>query len=417
MPRKPAAVTGLTWRNGAAYWQRTHAKLPAGRVVRSLGVSADRAELAGQYAGALNNLMERGDWNIIARWVAGELHVTDIARAVREGDYSALKRLNAEGLRLGDVYARFMTRMEATRSERRVANVRSTLDALVDLYGADLPMHMLTREQAEAFLHAPKATIGGQAWAAGTQIEARTIAKALWTFAHEIEAELCEQGGAVPLLTSNPWRRARVPTKRPTRFAYLQKNEARALLAHPSITGTPVAAFLALGIFAGLRTGEIRHLRMTEDVDMGRGKLRIQSRKGDYPWRPKSRRSERDVPIAPALAAVLAEHIERGYAGTRYLIRTVGKDRPISKSTGIRWVELAFEDAGLRYGRKGDALTAHSLRHTFGTWLVAAGIPIPTVAKLMGNSKEVCLNTYAHHIESDEGRAIVVIEQAAAGGP
>jgi integrase len=56
------------------------------------------------------------------------------------------------------------------------------------------------------------------------------------------------------------------------------------------------------------------------------------------------------------------------------------------------------------------------LRHTFASWLLAAGRPITEVARLLGHgSPTVTLSTYAHWVRQDEGAAAAALERFAAG--
>ena len=38
----------------------------------------------------------------------------------------------------------------------------------------------------------------------------------------------------------------------------------------------------------------------------------------------------------------------------------------------------------------------HTLRHTFGSWLAMSGVPLYTIAKLMGHSDQETTQRYAH---------------------
>src|SRR5690606_33310490 len=122
-------------------------------------------------------------------------------------------------------------------------------------------------------------------------------------YAIEREQEEAERQGARPTLRRNPWRAARVRDAHRARPAVLTPEEIRDLLAHPAVYGTPTETLLALAAYAGLRQQEIIHLRPGIDVilDGPRPVVRVQAREGDYPWRPKTQRSERDVRISPAL--------------------------------------------------------------------------------------------------------------------
>jgi len=377
------------------------------------------SEAAIQRAAAVSQIWDRGDWPILRRWAAGEVHITDLVRAVRDGQYDRLKRLNADGYLLGRAVEEHLRRTEATRSARTLAAHRTACEALIAHFGADYPMQDLTTAEAEAFLHAPKATNNGEPWSPASQRIYRMVAGALWRYAIDREAEEAERQGVVPTLTRNPWTRARVREDRRARPGVLTEEEIRDLLAHPAVAGTPREAFLAIAAYAGLRLREIIHLRTGIDVilDGPRPFIRVQSRDGEYAWRTKTRRSERDVRITRSLADTIRAHIARGYAGTRYLFRSPGEDRPISANTARRWTMEAFEAAGIRYGRDdGEGLTLHSLRHSHATILLSRGVSIAKVAERLGDTQQVVLETYSHAIPDDEERALEILERAATGG-
>ena len=52
----------------------------------------------------------------------------------------------------------------------------------------------------------------------------------------------------------------------------------------------------------------------------------------------------------------------------------------------------------VRYLGLNERLNFHSLRHTFATHLLQAGIPIYEVSKLLGHSSVKVTEVYSHHI-------------------
>ena len=44
-----------------------------------------------------------------------------------------------------------------------------------------------------------------------------------------------------------------------------------------------------------------------------------------------------------------------------------------------------------------EAVHFHTIRHTFGTWLVEIGVPLPYVKEIMGHSSITTTLIYAHH--------------------
>ncbi|HEX7048637.1 MAG TPA: hypothetical protein VF188_00375, partial [Longimicrobiales bacterium] len=55
------------------------------------------SDLAAIRAAAVSQLWDRGDWPVIRRWAAGEIHISELVRAVRDGDYDRLRRVNTDG--------------------------------------------------------------------------------------------------------------------------------------------------------------------------------------------------------------------------------------------------------------------------------------------------------------------------------
>ena len=98
----------------------------------------------------------------------------------------------------------------------------------------------------------------------------------------------------------------------------------------------------------------------------------------------------------PELREVLERHIALGFAGTRHFFHAEHQDRPLSTAAGREWIRKAFTAAGLKYGRGGDAVTPDSLRHTFASWAILAGVPVNAIADQLGNTPAVVLSTYAH---------------------
>lgn len=417
MPRKKSRdsrIPGLVRRNARAYYSRLIPEAVGGdRIFRSLD-SNWGSEQAMERAAAVNSLWSRGDWAVLRRWAAGEVHITELLRAVREGDYGRLKRLNADGLLLGKAVEAHLRRIEATSAHQTFVSHRVVCEGLIETFGADFPMHQFTTPMAEAFLHKPREN--GEPWAPRTQNLYRTKAGALWRWAIEREAEEAEQRGLEATLRQNPWRRAKIREARRKRPQVLTEAELYALINHPAVAGTPTQALLAIAGYAGLRAQEITNLRVDQDVHLGVPKLIVQAREGEHTWETKTERSVRDVRIPPVLAGIIRRHIERGFAGVRYLFRAPGRDQPIHRATARTWTKDAFTAAGILYGEKeGEGLTLHSLRHSHATILLSRGVSLAAVADRLGDTQEEVLKTYSHALPDDHERALQILEQLARG--
>ena len=141
---------------------------------------------------------------------------------------------------------------------------------------------------------------------------------------------------------------------------------------------------VAVCIYAGLRREETTRLT-PKDVDMKERLIRVQAKTidGDS-WQPKTRRN-RVVPISDALLVILQEYQSPAGqvwyfpspTGQRWDPDNFSADlREINRAAGLPWACLGF-------------------RHTFGSQLAIAGRSLHQIAKLMGNSPEICRRHYA----------------------
>lgn len=432
--RVRSGVPGLTRRGERAYWCRSFPEKAGGdRIAKALEAPWE-SELAATRAGHLNTLYDRGAWGELRRWAAGHLHISEVAAAVLEGDWQRLRQTSAEGPLLAAETDEHLRRIGATRHSHTLAMHKSVCDALVARLGADYPMARMTVREAETFLHEPKPQTRSGAtqpdrdawrpWAAETQRFYRMVAGALWKGALEREAEAARKHRAHAVLTDNPWRKAEIKRTWAAPPAVLTEEEIRALLAHPAVAGTPTEALLAIAAWGGLRRQEITHLRLIEDVelDLWPPQLRVQSREGDQAWRTKTQRSQRRVQIPAALADTIRRHIAAGFSGSRYLfvapnrrVQPAEIERPLHPATADRWAQGAFEAAGIRWGRAGEGLVLHSLRHACATLLLSEGVSVPAVAERLGDSATMILEVYGHAIPRDDERMLAILEAAARG--
>jgi site-specific recombinase XerD len=138
-------------------------------------------------------------------------------------------------------------------------------------------------------------------------------------------------------------------------------------------------ALVAVLAGAGLRASECAGLRVTDVVREADPFLRVIG-KGN---------KERRVPIAPELIEAIDEYLatERGEHQPTDRLFVGRNDRPYTRESlnyhVVRWLARA----GVR---KPDGEAAHAFRHTYAKGLVARGVPISSVQKLLGHAS---LNT------------------------
>jgi integrase len=150
---------------------------------------------------------------------------------------------------------------------------------------------------------------------------------------------------------------------------------------------------LVLGIYAGLRSGEIRALRVG-DVDLEAGLIRVvRTLSADEEEVPKGDK-ERVVPIVPQLADVLRPLIEGKDADARIVLTNRGTT-PCRQHVLSRLVDLQ-KRIGVR-----KSWSVHALRHGFCSQLVRVGVGVEAVRALAGHSSVRVTNRYVHATGAD----------------
>ncbi len=118
---------------------------------------------------------------------------------------------------------------------------------------------------------------------------------------------------------------------------------------------------------------------------------------------PKSRRSSRSVPLADRVAGELDRHFKASaYQGDDDLVFChPDTGRPLDRSKVRKRFKAAAARAALRPVR------FHDLRHTFGTRMAAAGVPLRTIQEWMGHRDFKTTLIYADYAPASEEAALV----------
>ncbi len=137
----------------------------------------------------------------------------------------------------------------------------------------------------------------------------------------------------------------------------------------------------------GLRLGELLHLHVA-DIDSARMVVDVRHGKGG---------KQRLVPLSPRLLEVLRDYW-RQYRPVTWLFPGATADRLLNPSSVQRRFQHLVRDAGLR-----KHASMHTLRHSFATHLLEAGVDLVTLQKILGHAD---LQTTAHylHLRSDRLR-------------
>jgi site-specific recombinase XerD len=130
----------------------------------------------------------------------------------------------------------------------------------------------------------------------------------------------------------------------------------------------------------GPRLQELLGLRV-RDIDSGRMVLHIRRGKGN---------KDRFVPLSPRLLEVLRSYW-RACKPATWLFPGVDPDKPLTDGTVQRLCQRIAKRAGLS-----KRVTPHTLRHSFATHLLEAGVDLLSVQALLGHSHFNTTAKYLH---------------------
>jgi integrase len=202
------------------------------------------------------------------------------------------------------------------------------------------------------------------------------------------------------LIASNPVRgletgeRPRVTRRE---FPSLDRGSIGALIA---ATPAKYRTLVALSVLTGLRQSEALGMRW-QDVDVHEGvvRVRVQLGRDGRLAPPKTDAAKRDVPIPASLARLLAEHrLASLHSGDGDLVFCTASGAPLGhRGIARHGLDRALAKTGLPH------LCWHDLRHLAASAMIAEGLSVPFIARVLGHSSPaVTLSTYAHEFAQAE---------------
>jgi integrase len=192
------------------------------------------------------------------------------------------------------------------------------------------------------------------------------------------------------LLATNPTHDLELPAPRPKEVEIVSVEVATGLLDAVPVDDRPL---WATALYAGLRYGELRALRWGA-VDLASGAIHVREswdpKEGTIT--PKTRTSKRATPIPGVLRDLLFDHRRRrGEPAEDALVFGVG-GQPFHAASLYRRADAAWKAAGLS-----DRLRLHQARHTYASFMIAAGVNAKALSVFMGHSSiKVTFDLYGH---------------------
>jgi integrase len=206
----------------------------------------------------------------------------------------------------------------------------------------------------------------------------------------------------------NPVSKVKKPTSDNRRLRFLSQSEAESLLNGLRAISEQVYEMALVSLHCGLRAGEIFSLTWS-DVDFENGTLTLRDTKsrnrtvfmtGDV--RSILETKERKAPnslVFPARGGKRIEAISNTFDEKR--IEAISK-------TFDRVVHDLKLNAGITDPRQ--KVCFHTLRHTHASWLVAQGVDLYVVQKILGHSNSAMTQRYSHLAPDTLQRATRVFE-------
>jgi len=146
----------------------------------------------------------------------------------------------------------------------------------------------------------------------------------------------------------------------------------------------------------GLRLSEGTHLRV-EDIDSARGFIHVRQSKGN---------KDRSVPLPEKTLQLLREQWKSHRNNLWIFPSGRNADIPLSNSS----VQVAFRSALKSAGIHKNA-TVHSLRHSWATHLLEAGINLRLIQIWLGHSSPATTSVYTHLTEKAKDVAVTSINE------
>ena len=218
------------------------------------------------------------------------------------------------------------------------------------------------------------------------QLHLRDVKQASWSLFNQA---VCALRFFYKVTLPSPWPVEHIPyAKRPQSLpAVLSREEVQQLLA--CVARPSYRLVLTTLYAAGLRLSEGLHLQ-ARDIDSARMLLHIRSGKGQ---------KDRLVPLSPRLLEDLRAWW-RLRRPTTWLFPGQNH-QPLSASGVQRACQAAAIAAGLT-----KHATPHTLRHSYATHLLEAGLDVRTLQKLLGHN-QLCTTARYTHVTEERLRGVV----------
>ena len=197
----------------------------------------------------------------------------------------------------------------------------------------------------------------------------------------------------------NPVKRVKMPVLQNKRERFLSHEEAARLLVALKGKSPQLHDICLLSLYCGLRMGEVLNLR-GQDLDFENGLIHIADPKNKHP---------RKAYMTGRVKEMLKARVPDMPGELIFKSRKGGKIDSVSRT-----FERTVDDLGLNKGITDtrQKIVAHSLRHTFASWLALQGETIQVIGELLGHRTLTMTQRYAHLTGDTKRRAAERLDAA-----
>jgi len=199
----------------------------------------------------------------------------------------------------------------------------------------------------------------------------------------------------------NPCKGIAFPTPNNARQRFLSQDEAARLLETLRQRSPQVARIATMSLYGGLRLGEVLGLAWS-NVDLKNGIIMVQDTKNS---------ESRPIFITDPIRRIIGELTPGEPNDLLFKSKTGNPVQWLSKSFAATVNELKLNE-GIPDPR--ERVTFHSLRHTYASWAVMAGVPLYVVGKAIGHKSLVMTQRYAHLGPDSQRAAFEAVAQVKA---
>lgn len=190
----------------------------------------------------------------------------------------------------------------------------------------------------------------------------------------------------------------KLPRPKDREYRWISREEADQLVA--AAWGYWPAMF-TVALNTGLRMGELQALRWS-DVDLRRRRLVVRRSWWDGTFDTPKSGKNREIPLNAQAVDALESHPRMLRCE---LVFHTSSGNVIDKPDMNKGLWRVCKAAGL------ERFSWHTTRHTFASWLVAAGVPLRTVQQLLGHSTITMTERYAHVAPASEVEAVAALDR------